>query len=42
MKKLYIIIPAILCSTFAAAQTMTLKECLEKGVNNSYQIRLAI
>lgn len=40
MKKLYIIIPAILCSTFAAAQTMTLKECLEKGVNNSYQIRL--
>lgn len=40
MKKIYIIIPAILCSTFAAAQTMTLKECLEKGVNNSYQIRL--
>ena len=40
MKRLYIIAAALVLGISAQAQIMTLKECLETGIRESYQIRL--
>ena len=40
MKRLYIIAAALVLGISAQAQIMTLKDCLETGIRESYQIRL--
>lgn len=41
MRRTIAIALAAACSLMAGAQTMTLRECLDKGLENNYQIRIA-
>lgn len=40
MRKQLITVYAVLSSLMVSAQTMTLKDCLQQGIDNSYQIKL--